>query len=101
MARGLKGGRVGGPSIIWAEDLEGWLWEALWEKNLVRIRCQLLWRLIQRKFKDGVVLDEVTWAMMVFLPKGEGASGDRACGGSLECQCGGGKFSAKAGHDPT
>ena len=26
--RGLKGGRAGGPSGMWAEDLKGWFWEA-------------------------------------------------------------------------
>ena len=36
--RCLKRGRAGGPSGMWAEGLKGWLWEALWEKNLGRRR---------------------------------------------------------------
>ena len=53
--RRLKGGRVGGPSGMCEEDLKGWLWESSWEKKLVKCRWQLLVRLIQRTFEDGVV----------------------------------------------
>ena len=55
---------------MWTKDLQGWLWETLQEKNLVRTQWQLLVRIIQRMFKDVVVPEEVTWAKMVFLPKG-------------------------------
>ena len=34
--------------------------------------CQLLVRLIKRTFGDGTLPGEVTWATMVFLPKGSG-----------------------------
>ena len=46
---------------MWTEDLQGWLWETLQEKNLVRRRWKLVLRLIQRMFEDGVVPEKVTW----------------------------------------
>ena len=53
---GLKGGRAGGPSIMRAEDLKVWLWEASWGNNPVRRQWQLLVRIIQMKLEYGVVL---------------------------------------------
>ena len=67
--KGLKGGRVGGPSGRRSEDLKVWLWEALREKNTVRRQCRMLVNLIQRTFKDGVLSKEVAWSNIVFLPK--------------------------------
>ena len=55
LVRGLKRGRADGPSGMGAEDIKWWLQEALQEKNLVRRQFQLLVRLIQRMFEDGVV----------------------------------------------
>ena len=70
--RGLKRGRAGVPSGMRAEDLKGWLQDASREKNLVKHQWRLLVRLAQRTFKDGVVPEEVAWAMVVFLLKGKG-----------------------------
>ena len=53
---GLKGGRAGGLSIMRAEDLKVWLWEASWGNNPVRRQWQLLVRIIQMKLEYGVVL---------------------------------------------
>ena len=69
---GLKRGRSGGPLGMRVEDLKGWLRGASICTNPVKHQCQLLVRLIQKTFKDGVVPEEVAWETMVFLPKGRG-----------------------------
>ena len=85
-----------------AEDLKERLLEAMQEKNLERRRRQLLVKIIQRTFKDGVVPDKLTWVTILFLPKGRGGVfGDRSCGGSLEGLLIGGKLWAKTERDPT
>ena len=67
--KGLKGEREDEPSGMQAEDLKGWLQEALWENNPVRRWWQFLVRRIQRRFEDGFVPEEVSWGTIVFLPK--------------------------------
>ena len=69
----LKKGRADDPSGIREEDLKRWLIEASRETDPVTNRWKLLVQLIHTTFKDGVVPEEVVWAMMVFPPKGRGA----------------------------
>ena len=51
------------------EDLKGWLQEASGEKNPAIRRWRLLMRIIQKKFNDGVVPEEVAWVTMVSYQK--------------------------------
>ena len=67
--RGLKGGRSGSLLGMQAEDLKGWLQEASSEKNPVMGQWRLLVSINHSTFKD-VVVPEVVWEKMVFLPKG-------------------------------
>ena len=81
----LKKGRADDPSGIREEDLKRWLIEASRETDPVTNRWKLLVQLIHTTFKDGVVPEEVVWAMMVFPPKGRGdVSVDRPGRGGLE-----------------
>ena len=52
--------------------MKRWLWEASRKTDPMKHWWHLLVRLIQRTFKDGVVMEEVAWATMVFLPKCKG-----------------------------
>ena len=70
--RGLKGGRAGGPLGMRAEDLKGWCKEAKRKKNPEGKRWELAVRLVQVTFRDRMVPDEITWLMMVLLPKRKG-----------------------------
>ena len=51
--KGLKGGRAGGPLVMHAEDLKGWLRESPRKKEPVRRRWEVLVRLVQRMFGYG------------------------------------------------
>ena len=70
--KGMKGGRVGGPSLMRIEDLNGWIQEAKRKKEPVRRRWELLVRLVQQKFEDGTPPEELVWATMVLILKGKG-----------------------------
>ena len=69
---GLKGGRAGGPSVMQAEDLKGWLREATHTKAPSQRRWEILVRLLHWTFRDGTPPEELTWATMVLIPKGKG-----------------------------
>ena len=68
----LKGRREGGPSGMRVEDLKGWLREAKRKKNPVRRRWYLVVQLVQVTFGGGTVMEDISWAMMVLIPKGKG-----------------------------
>ena len=54
------------------EDLKGWRKEAKREKDPERIRWDPVVRIVKVVFRDGKVPEEIAWAMMVLLPKGNG-----------------------------
>ena len=51
------------------EDLKGWRQEAKREKDPESRRWELVVRLVQVMFRDGTVLEELYWAIMVLLLK--------------------------------
>ena len=63
---------MGGPSGMRAEDLKGWIREATRKKESVGRRWDLLVRLLQKISREGTPLEELTWAKMFLIPKGEG-----------------------------
>ena len=70
--RVFKGGRVGDPSGMRAEDLKGWCQEAKREKDPEGRRWYIVVRLVQVMFRDGTVPEEIAWAIMVLIPKLKG-----------------------------
>ena len=71
--RGLKRGRASGLSGMHTEDLKGWLQEYNCNKYLVRKQWELLVILINLKFGDETLLEELMWSTMVLLHKGRGS----------------------------
>ena len=70
--RVLKGVRAGGLSGMHTNESKGWLQEATRKKEPVRRWWDLLVRLLQKMSREGTPLEELTWAKMVLIPKGEG-----------------------------
>ena len=73
--RVLKGGIVGCPSGMRAEDLKGWVLEATHKKEPVRIWWELVVIFVQRIFGDRTSLAELVWEKMVLILKGKGGIG--------------------------
>ena len=55
--RGLKGGRLGVPSGMCAEDLKEWIREATHKKEPARRRWEILVRLVHRTFGDETPIE--------------------------------------------
>ena len=52
--------------------MKGWLREVKRKKEPVRIRWEILVRLVKWTFRYGTPPEELTWAIMVLIPKGMG-----------------------------
>ena len=88
----LQNNRAGGPSRMRAEDLKGWMavartgekeWEAKTKDGGDRggeqesqTEAKGHWRrvveIVQRAFWDRELAEEVTWQVVVLIPKGKG-----------------------------
>ena len=66
--RGLKCGRSGVPLDMRAEELKGWLREAKRKKVTLRIRWDLVVRLVQLYFGGGTMPEYISWSIMFLLP---------------------------------
>ena len=69
---GLKGGRSRGSSDMNTMDLKGYQQKANHEKDSEGRRWEPVVILAQVMFMDRTVLEEIYWAMMVILLKGNG-----------------------------
>ena len=69
---GLKVGIAGGPSVRRAMELNWWRQEAKREKDPEWRSWEPMIRLVQVIFRDGTVLEEIAWVMMVLLHKCKG-----------------------------
>ena len=57
---------------IWADDLHGWLRASTQEKGPYTGHWDRVIDLVQMNFRDGTLLKECTWKMVVLLPKFNG-----------------------------
>ena len=81
MVRKLRSGRAVGPLEMKAEHLKEWLRAATREKEPETETWEKVVSVIQVEFREGYILEDLTWKKMVLTPKG---GGEYRCIGMVE-----------------